>query len=427
MLIVHGGKGSAKSMFQTLLKEIVDPAKPSLLTIHDDKSEFIQQVAHNYLAAYDNLKYNPKWLSDEACKTITGIGQTKRALYTIDEDKIFEYKHCLMFNGINVAFSESDVIDRSILIELPGIKEENRRTENEILEEFHNLRPKILKQIFDILAKAITMKNDIKIKSKPRMADFVIWGEAISQAMGHKENEFLDAYCNNIRLQNAEVIDSNPVAFAIKKFVEQVLSANDGAFSSNSKPNNLIFNGTPAQLLHELEHIASENKINTQSREWPREQKWLVRRINVIKSNLQQDMGINITVERDLRNTSLIKIEKNVSGVSGEHRMSPEKGGLYPYFEEMSPGNNGLSPEQESDLSTELNTSGDTGDIFRKPEEGGDDKTNRFLGRNTNQNMDHLIAYREPFYYCKHHPKVQNIHREEIKHHIQYSKEHIVK
>ena len=226
ILIVHGGKGSTKSMFQTLLKEIVDPAKPSLLTIHDYKSEFIQQVAHNYLAAYDNLKYNPKWLSDEACKTITGIGQTKRALYTIDENKIFEYKHCLMFNGINVAFSESDVIDRSILIELPGIKEENRRTENEIMEDFHRLRPKILKQIFDILAKAITMKNGIKLKRKPRMADFVIWGEPISIAMGHKENEFFDAYYNNIKLQNSEVIDSNPVAFAIKKFVEYVLSAN---------------------------------------------------------------------------------------------------------------------------------------------------------------------------------------------------------
>ena len=138
-----------------------------------------------------------------------------------------------MFNGINVAFSEPDVIDRSILIELPAIKEEDRRTENEILEEFYRLRPKILKQIFDILAKAITMKNDIKIKRKPRMADFAIWGEAISQAMGHKENEFLDAYYNNIRLQNAEVIDSNPVAFAIKKFVENVISANDDAFNSN--------------------------------------------------------------------------------------------------------------------------------------------------------------------------------------------------
>jgi len=129
ILIAHGGKGSAKSTFLTMLKSIVDPAKPSLFTIHDDKSEFIQQIAHNYMSVYDNLKYNPKWLSDEVCKAIPGVGQTKRVVYTVDEDKIFEYKHCLLFN-----------------------------------EEFEKLKPRILKNIFYVLAKAIVIKNDINLK-----------------------------------------------------------------------------------------------------------------------------------------------------------------------------------------------------------------------------------------------------------------------
>src|SRR6476659_4307501 len=131
ILIVHGGKGSAKSTFLSMIKSIIDPAKPSLFTIHDEKQEFIQQIAHNYMSIYDNLKYNPKWLSDEVCKAITGIGQTKRVLFTVEDDKVFEYKHCLLFNGINVAFSEPDVIDRSISIELSEIKPENRKTEKE--------------------------------------------------------------------------------------------------------------------------------------------------------------------------------------------------------------------------------------------------------------------------------------------------------
>jgi hypothetical protein len=172
IFIVHGGKGSAKSTFLTLIKHIVDPAKPSLFTMHDDKAEFIQQLSHNYLAAYDNLKYNPKWLSDEACKAITGIGQSRRALYTDDEDKIYEFKHCLMFNGINVALSEPDVLDRSIIIELSDISEADRKTEHEVLGKFFKSRPKILTRIFDVLAKAITIKKDIRIKRFPRMANF---------------------------------------------------------------------------------------------------------------------------------------------------------------------------------------------------------------------------------------------------------------
>jgi minichromosome maintenance replisome factor len=35
-----------------------------------------------------------------------------------------------------------------------------------------------------------------------------------------------------------------------------------------------------------------------------------------------------------------------------------------------------------------------------------------------------MIGYTKPFYYCKEHPKVQNINHEEVKNHIQYSKEH---
>ena len=52
---IHGEKGSAKSTLQTLIKLLVDPGKPKLLTIYNDVKEFIQQLAHNYVDFYDNL------------------------------------------------------------------------------------------------------------------------------------------------------------------------------------------------------------------------------------------------------------------------------------------------------------------------------------------------------------------------------------
>lgn len=69
-----------------MVKSLVVPSKPELLSIHNDMNEFIQQMPHNYVPFYDNVKNIPKWLSDEACKAVTGIGQTKRKLYTDDED-----------------------------------------------------------------------------------------------------------------------------------------------------------------------------------------------------------------------------------------------------------------------------------------------------------------------------------------------------
>jgi hypothetical protein len=105
ILMLHGEKGSAKSTLESLIKMLADPSKPTLLTIHNDRSEFVQQLGHNYIVYYDNLRYAPGWLSDEACKAVTGVGQTKRKLYTDDDDIVYEYKRCLGFNGINLSLT----------------------------------------------------------------------------------------------------------------------------------------------------------------------------------------------------------------------------------------------------------------------------------------------------------------------------------
>lgn len=141
VLQLHGEKGSAKSTLQTLIKLLVDPAKPKLL--YNDVKEFIQQLAHNYVAYYDNVKYTPKWLSDEACKAVTGVGSTKRKLYSDDDDIVYEYRRCLGFNGINLGLTEPDILDRSIMIELQRIRKENTKQDADIMAEFMRLRPKL--------------------------------------------------------------------------------------------------------------------------------------------------------------------------------------------------------------------------------------------------------------------------------------------
>ena len=62
---------------------------------------------------------------------MTGIGHTKRKLYSDDEDIIYEHKRCISINGINVALIEPDALDRSIFIELEEIDDEYRRKEEE--------------------------------------------------------------------------------------------------------------------------------------------------------------------------------------------------------------------------------------------------------------------------------------------------------
>ena len=130
------------------------------------------------------------------------------------------------------------------------------------------------------------------------------------------------------------------------------------------------------------------------------------------KNYLQKGLGIKMSIDRNTKNnTSIIKIEKNNSGNSGEHKITPENESLSPYLEEMSPEKVGLSPVDMEDLSTKYNSSGDTGhsgDISTIPVE-----------------KDKRIGFKETLYYCKQHTNVQNIHLEEIERHIKYSKDHV--
>ena len=99
----------------------------------------------------------------------------------------------------------------------------------------------------------------------------------------------------------------------------------------------------------------------------------------------------------------------------------------------LSPDSDKLSPEENQDLSTSYNNSGDTGYIGDKSDQvmedndkeyDADDDSNVNKNCNCQDPIDPRIRFNHPFYYCKEHPKVQNIHLESISHHLEFSKDH---
>jgi Bifunctional DNA primase/polymerase, N-terminal len=308
--IGYGEKGGSKSTYCRFVKRLVDPDKIELLTIPKEKQEFVQQLYHNYLAVYDNVKHLPPWFSDEACKAVTGVGNSKRILYTNDEDKIYNYKRCFMINGINNSMTEPDALDRSILTEFARILPEQRKQEAEIEAQFEQVRPKLLGYILDTLARTLQIKPTITLSNLPRMADFTVWGEAIARAMGYKPMEFVIAYNENIGRQNVEAIESNPLAQAIEKFV-------DSWYNNKEEGKVTFWEGSTSIAYENLSKIAQAFKIDITSNSWPKAANSLTKRLRPILSNLREGLGINIVISRQTtgsdnkkKNTSIIRIEK---------------------------------------------------------------------------------------------------------------------
>lgn len=302
ILTTYGPKGAAKSFLLELIKKLIDPTKPTLLTLHRNIEQFIQQVNHNYINYYDNVKFIPYWLSDEICKAVTGIGHTKRQLFTDDEDIIYENKRPLGLNGINVALTEPDALDRSISIELKEIDDEYRKKEEDLWAEFERIKSQVFGYILDIIVKAMQIKPTLNLKKLPRMADFTEWSEAISQAMGYPPMSFMKVYAENRNELNIVAVNESLVGSLFLKYLHD--------FESQYGPISEI-KYEPEELRKNLVDFAENNGIATGGRYFPKDAGNLVKKLKTVAPNIKAGYGVIIEVGRNTAtNTSVITVSR---------------------------------------------------------------------------------------------------------------------
>jgi len=282
--VLHGSQGSAKTTLFRMLRGLIDPSATPTLSFPRDATELVQQLSHHWAPFYDNISSLPDWTSDLLCRAVTGEGFSKRELYSDDEDIIYQFRRCIGLNGVNVAAHKPDLLDRCILFGLEPIAPDDRRPEDEIWQEFEAARPRLLGAVLDALASAMALRRSIRLTELPRMADFALWGCAVAKALGHSEEEFLAAYEGNTQARNEEALEASPVAAMVMELVE-------------AQPE---WEGTPSELLAELERLAEAHRVNTKAANWPRAAHSLTRRLNEVRPNLAA-IGITVTTRRDGR------------------------------------------------------------------------------------------------------------------------------
>lgn len=305
ILNVYGSQGSAKTMLGRLFRKLIDPSSTEVLTIPKDIPGLVQMLDHNWFCLFDNLSRCSADVSDQLCKAVTGDGFSKRQHYTNDEDYIYTFQRPLGMNGINLVATKPDLLERSILCQLERIPPEQRKTEEELWNEFDKQKAHILGAVFDAVSKSIGNYESLKISNLPRMADFTKWGCAIAEALGFSKQEFLDAYLVNIDSQNEEVLNSSLLGTAIRKLMED-------------KP---IWTGTTTLLQKELEKIADLEGINTHSDwDWPKSANAFSRKLNELKTTLATD---GIYIDREHTGSSrIIRIRKQSNDINDKNLTS---------------------------------------------------------------------------------------------------------
>lgn len=296
VIIIYGEPGSGKSILMEFLRDIIDPSQVPKLKIPKGDKDIVQNFDHHYAPFFDNLDTIQPWLSDMICRAVTGEGSEHRALYTDSDSVIRNYRRCIGLTGINVAARKGDLLDRSILIGLDQMSQENRKEETQLRSNYNENLPEILGGIFTVMTKAMDLYPSVKLENLPRMADFAKWGYAIAEAIGGYGDEFITAYAKDEEDRIMEALDANPLSTAIISLMDDLTE----------------WKGTPTELLITLENVAEEEKINIKSKNWPKSPTWATRRLNEIKSGLNT-LGIKIEKKRDgqKRTIAILKPDKN--------------------------------------------------------------------------------------------------------------------
>jgi hypothetical protein len=287
VLLLQGQQGSGKSWVTRVLRQLVDPRAVPTREVPRDSRDLAVGAHNSFVLAFDNLSFLPSWLSDGFCRISTGSGFETRALYTNADQFVTYVKRPIIANAIAEIATRGDLIDRSILLNLPAMDVGEGKPERELDRLFTQLHASMLGGLLDIVSRCLRNLPNVHVPNPPRMADYVEWTWAACPALEWDEEEFLEAYEGN-RMDAVEtMLDASLVAQVVIRFMASI--------ADTTLPQDPVrWKGTASELLSYLTDRVSE--ADTRKQGWPADATRLSAALTRIAPALKSK---RITIERD--------------------------------------------------------------------------------------------------------------------------------
>ena len=305
VLDLQGEHGSAKSSTARALRRVIDPNASPDRAASRHEHDLAIAAQNSLVVSLDNISKLPDWLSDALARLATGAGFAARMLYTDGEEKLFYGARPIIINGIGDVVTRSDLLDRSIVLDLPRIADQSRRTEEEFWADFDGAHPRILGALLDVVAGALARRPTIRLERPPRMADFATWVVAAEPALGWPDGAFLHAYTGNRASAHELALEASSVGPPVRV----LLSTGD-------------WQGTPTDLLGRLASIAGDSV--TRRKDWPADPRALSQELARLAPNLRA-AGIGFE-RKSTGKQRLIFLTSLQSSVSSDSRVVPVRG-----------------------------------------------------------------------------------------------------
>jgi len=226
ILILTGEQGAAKSSTHQCLRQLSDPNNVPLRSAPKTVEDVYVSAANNWQSSFENMSNLPNGMQDALCTLVTGGGFASRKLYSDNDESVIEVKRPVIINGIDNVATRPDLIDRSIVLNLPKIDEENKKKDAELKQGFIKDAPAIFAGLLDLFSETLRVLPSIDIKKPPRMMDFAYLGEAMLSTMGNES--FNELYKLNRKDSLSHSLDSSPAALAVLEFMRKRVAEWEG-------------------------------------------------------------------------------------------------------------------------------------------------------------------------------------------------------
>lgn len=299
ILIITAGHGSGKTTLSRKLRRIIDPSNVDLSSISEKVHDLAVSANASYMISIDNISNITQIASDLMCVTATSGNYRVRKLFTDDDESILKLSNPQLINGISCIPQYPDLLERSLIIELPPISETNRGNEAQIMSDFDSDYPQILGFLYEALSNSIIELPNVKLKKKPRMADFCEFVTAAEKFLGWDTYSFADAMESNNKEICELAIDECSFISAIQLLVDSKM--------------NKQWIGTTSDLIRDLEkHLGAEH-VYVRASDWPKNPKKAGTLISRYSPLLKRQYTIRKYRANDLNRTRLIEITKIVA------------------------------------------------------------------------------------------------------------------
>ena len=276
ILVITGEQGSAKSTTLDRTRALIDPTGLARRSLSRDLTDLMIAAENSHVLSFDNLSHITPLISDALCMLSTGGGMGNRELYTNKGQAIFSAKRPVMLNGIDDVATRADLLDRSVVFDLPAIPDSERREEADLDAEFEKARPRIFGALLDALSGALANYPRVRLERRPRMADYARWAVAAEKAFGFEDGSFMAAYLSNRSEAHAISIENSAVGPALLALIRDLRT----------------WSGTASELLEALERLGDER--TKQRKDWPHKPRGMAEALKRISPALRAS---GVTVE----------------------------------------------------------------------------------------------------------------------------------